>query len=230
MSLSKQWGPTIREARGPQLPFDMYRIVSSAVEDAVEDVESSYEAYTTNTLEPGGRGFRFGSGSDGGVGGEAITTLGHMSGSGGWPNNSKLNGPLLKAESDAYDYAKDEWMRANKAFLAENGIPQDKVNYHDLHELGFSSEAEDLSEYEMEAQNDETITFRLGAFYYGPDNSREGRKGEENMYVFALVDFDGHFLPGRLITTFETTFAFKDLRDLKVKLIKALKAAVKSLD
>jgi len=104
------------------------------------------------------------------------------------------------------------------------------LNYHELYELDFGSEAEELSEYESEAMAEEDITLRLGAFYYGPDNTLEGRPGAQNMYVFALAEFDGHFLPSRSITTFETTFAFKNPRDLKGKLTKALNAAAASLE
>lgn len=215
-------------AAGPKLPPAIDGIVRDAVEDAIQEVGDAYESYNNQIIEPGGRGYYFGSGSDGGYGGEASTYLHYLSSTGGWPSNSKLSG-LQDAEEKAYNYGKSEWIRANKAFMEANGLTDDQISYSDLEELGFSSEAESLDEYERGAMEEEYIGLRLGAFFYGRENSLEGRKGELNMYVFAVVDCDGHFLPSRPITTFETTFAFKDARDLKGKLDKAVQDAANSL-
>jgi hypothetical protein len=218
----------IQVAGAPKLPKEIDRIVRDAVEEAGEEVSDEYESYTSNIIEPGGRGFRFGSGSDGGYGAESYTNLSYISGGGFWPSNNKLEKALRDAEERSYDYAIDEWKRANAEFIAENGLTDDQINYNDLYELDFGDEAESLSEYERDAQGGEDVGFRLGAFYYGPDNRLEGRQGEHNMYVFALADFDGHFLPGGSMDLFETTFAFDGPRDLERKLDKALKAAVEA--
>jgi hypothetical protein len=220
-----------RLAAGPTLPREIDRIVKDAVADAIEEVEDSYEAYHTKIIEPGGRGFRFGSGSDGGYGGETYTTMDVMSGSGRWPNNRKLSQPLFKGEEKLFQDAQKSWMENNRDFMEANDLKPNQVNYNDLNELGFEDEAEEFDEIVRNWMSEgEDITFRLGAFYYGPDNRKEGRPGEQNMYVFALMDCEGHYLPQQPIDTFEMTFAFDDPRDLKRKLEAALKKAVDSLE
>ena len=206
---------------------DIEREMIDQVENAIDDVESDYDAYGSDTHTKPGRGFTFGSGTDAGVGGVAYTTLSHMAGSGGWPNNSKLSGPLLKAEEKSNDYALGQWMKDNAAFIQENGLTKDQINYNDLYEMDFGTEAESLDEYHNEAMADEQITFRVGAFYFDDENDKVGRGGHA-MEVFARVDFDGHFLP-RSIDTFSTDFTFSDMKDLEKKLKAALSAAVKSL-
>jgi len=217
-------------ASGPKLPPEIDRIVHDAVEEAIEEIGSGYESYHNRVFQPAGRGFMFGSGTDGGYGGEAYVPLSYMIGTGYLPSNSKLESMLRAADDKAFEFAKKEWMKANKDFIAQNNLTSDQINYHDLQELGFDSEAEDLDEYYRGAQEDEDVTFRIGAFYYGPDNAgHEAVRGEENMYVFGVVDFDGHFLPSSMFETYETSFAFKNPKDLKRKLIKALNQVVSSL-
>ena len=211
----------------PMDMFDIEREMMDQVENAIDDVESDYDAYGSDTHTKPGRGFTFASGTDAGVGGVAYTTLSHMAGSGGWPNNPKLSGPLLKAEEKSNDYARKEWMRDNADFIEENGLTEAQIHYHDLYEMDFETEAESLDEYSNEAMTDENITFRVGAFYFDDENDKVGR-GEHAMEVFARVDFDGHFLP-RSIDTFSTDFTFSDMKDLEKKLKAALSAAVKSL-
>lgn len=209
-------------------PFDT--IIYDEVEDALDDLSQSYEAYTEKMIDVGGRGFRFGSGSDGGYGGEAYTMLSYISGSGGWPKDSALSKMLQDAEYKAYAYARDQWIDQNLGWLEENGIPHGEVNYNELYDRGHGYEAEELSEMENEVMGSEDITLRIGAFYYGPDNRREGSMGEHNMYVFSLLEYDGHFAPSKSYTVFETTFAFEGPRDLQSKLKRALAQAVSALE
>jgi len=217
-------------ASGPKLPPEIDRIVHDAVEEAIEEIGSSFEAYNNQVFQPEGRGFMFGSGTDGGYGGEAYVPMSYMIGTGNTPANPKIDKAIRDADDKAYEYAKKEWMRANKDFMETNGLSPDDIGYNELEERGFTSEAEDFDEYYRGAQEEEDVTFRLGAFYYDPENDRhEARLGEKNMYVFAVVDFDGHFLPSRMMTVFETSFAFKNPRDLKSKLEKALGQAVAAI-
>ena len=207
--------------------FDIEREMIDQVENAIDDVEMEYDSYGTDTHTKPGRGFTFGSGTDAGVGGATYTDLGSIAGAGRWPNNSKLSGPLLKAEEKAHDYALGQWMKDNAAFIQENGLTKDQINYNDLYEMDFGAEAESLDEYHRAAMEEEQTTFRVGAFYFDDENDKVGR-GKHAMEVFARVDFDGHFLP-RSIETFSTDFTFSDMKDLEKKLKAALSAAVKSL-
>jgi hypothetical protein len=206
---------------------EVEQMMIGEVEDAIDDVEMEYEGYATDVTTKPGRGFRFGSGTDAAVGGDTHTTLGSISGSGRWPSNAKLNAAMEKADADSYDYATEQWRKDNAAFIKENNLSEDQLNYNDLHDLDFGSEAESLSEYESEAKDDESISFRLGALYFDAENDKVGR-GEHAMEVFARVDFDGHFLP-RDIDTFSTNFTFSDLKEGEKKLKAALSQAVKSL-
>ena len=53
---------------------------------------------------------------------------------------------------DAYEYAKERFIEDNEELVEEIG--EDKVNYHDLYELGMGEKAEELSEMEMDMGDD----------------------------------------------------------------------------
>ncbi|MDB4278074.1 hypothetical protein N9917_00430 [Deltaproteobacteria bacterium] len=218
----------IKSARGTDLPPEIDRTVKDAVEDAIDDVESNVEGHNSKLIEVGGRGFKFGSGSDGGYGGETWTPLSHISGSGNWGGDDKVTAYLQAAEERAHTDGTKWWADKNKAFIEENNIPMDQLNYSDIYELD-SAQAEDLDEFLRDSLEEEYVTYRLGAFYYGVDNAKEGRKGEHNMYVFGLISTEGRYLGNNSFTVYEKSFAFKDDRDMESKLQTALAQATSKL-
>jgi hypothetical protein len=219
----------IKSAGGPKLPPEIDQDVKDAVEDAIDDVDSSVEGNQPKVIEVGGRGFRFGSGSDGGYGGETYTLLSHISGSGHWGGDSQVESHLRASEERAHADGTKWWAEKNKAFITENDLSSDQLNYGELYDLDFEEQAEELDEALRESMEEEYVTYRLGAFYYGVDNTKEGKRGEHNMYVFGLISTEGSYLGNKSFTVYENSFAFKDNRDMESKLQTALAQATSKL-
>jgi hypothetical protein len=83
-------------------------------------------------------------------------------GSGCGPDLAKID----QGAEHAYKCAADYFRSENAEALA--GIPADKVNYHDLYELGRGDLAEELSECETEYMRD-AVTWGVRAIYHGPE-------------------------------------------------------------
>lgn len=216
-----------KTATGAKLPPELDALIKPMVQDAIDEVELDYEGYNTKLVEPQGHGYMFGSGTDGGYGGETLTNLSSMSGAGRWPRNPVLSVPMQKAENDAHEAAVSDWIDSNADFMATNGLSKEQVSYSDLYDLGFGSEAESLSEAEQEYYNDEDIAFRIAVFYFAPGGYNNK---EQRIEVTAVADCEGRYLPSdKLLSTFDETIPFKNVRDLKPKLAQALKKAVQSL-
>jgi len=206
---------------------EMDKIVRRAVEDAADDLCSRWESDATLLpVVKGQRNSKFGSGSDGGWGAECWVPLEYTISTGYGFSNSKAE----SMRSGADDKIHDETAKWFAKRHPELGLAPNDISYHDLEEIDYSL-AEEFDEAMRELYVDEGFGVRIGAFFYDPDSTSPWvkKRGMNNMYVFSAIDPDGRYLPNQMVTPFETTFVFKDLRDLKGKLDKALKAAVKAV-
>jgi hypothetical protein len=203
---------------------DWNSIVKKAVGDAVEDLESLYEGEATHLeVRQGAHNSKFGSGSDGGHGGEVHTSMFYLYGT-GKSVPSKVKNLVKAGINAAYKSAQEEFALQNRETLKELGIKPQDIGYSTLEDSGSGKLAEDFSEYEVAAMEDENLVFRIGAFYYSPASSSPWvkQRGVPNMYVFGVVELNGYYLGNKTVDVYETTFTFKGAGDLKTKLDAAL--------
>lgn len=120
---------------------------------------------------------------------------------------------------DAKDYFKGEYPE----IVEELG--EDNINYNSLYEAGYESEAEDLSNVEMDMM-DGTIMCEIGAYYYTPNNDR-GIEGQHTLRLFGLVNLESPYhRSGNLEDRFDYDLTFDSIEELAEKVDEGLKAII----
>jgi hypothetical protein len=191
------------------------RIIESEVEDAGDDCD--WERDVQILTVSGMRGYKFGSGSDGGYAAQTMTDVSYMESTGYWGS-----GAVEKAAEAANEKCWQEALDEYKGRFEEEGLGADPA-WDDIYNVS-PELAEEFEEYLREWQQEEEFIFRVGAFFYGPDNSSPWHPNPNGfgMHVFATVDFYGRFLGQKTISLYEEDFGFKDAKDLNSKLKTAL--------
>ena len=147
-----------------------------------------------------------------------------MNGSGQNLPTKPLDAELDRQVKYNYDIAKETFSERHPEIVKELG--EDKINYHDLYEEGYESEAEELSELEMDYGGEDSILMRVFAYYYTPENSR-AENGKHTISLFGDVNLESPYhRAGNLDDSIEITFTFNSIADLSKKMDANLKKIV----
>lgn len=120
---------------------------------------------------------------------------------------------------DAKDYFKGEYPEIVEELGEEN------IDYHSLYEAGYESEAEELSEVEMDMM-DGTIMCEIGAYYYSPSNDR-GIEGQHTLRLFGLVNLESPYhRSGNLEDRYDIDITFDSIDELAEKVDEGLKEII----
>jgi hypothetical protein len=170
----------------PDMP-EMDEIVKEGVTEAIDEVASKFESEPrVDAIEHKSRdGFM--AFTEGGYLGDFMTNLGYLSGTGVGIGDAETQAKLDGFIAQTYESALESFKEAHADEIKD--IPEDKLNYHDLYELGKGDLAERLSEIESDAQNDWSIVGSIGVNYFAPDNTRNQSKKPE-FYVYAVVNWE----------------------------------------
>lgn len=206
---------------------------AEAIDNLIEDNSGfSYENYYTRSLEgvetkprPGFIPF-----TDGGVEFVWFEYANSLLSSGTTLPTNTLQNELLELQDAAMKHAVDVF-KEKYPEIAEK-IGDDKINYHDLYNLGYGSEAERLSEWEREYLDDESIMFVIGAYLYDKGNTY-GAEGGSSMScrVFCLVNMEAPYhRRGFFEDRKDIEFSFKKESDFKMKFMSAISKIAKWMD
>ena len=87
-----------------------------------------------------------------------------------------------------------------------------------MQDAGYDSEAEELSEMEMDYSGEDSIMMRVFAYYYSPEN-RRGENGKHTISLFGDVNLESPYhRAGNLDDSIEITFTFNSLDELSKKM------------
>lgn len=132
----------------------------------------------------------------------------------------KLQAFMEKMVENAYTESQDKFKKEYPEIV--EAIGEDKINYQDLYDEGYGSEAERLSEWEGDYLIEETIMMQVGFLLYSPKNSRS-EDGKPTCVVQGLVNMESPYhRPGKFENYVEQTFTFHNIDGFKKKLAKAL--------
>jgi hypothetical protein len=116
---------------------------------------------------------------------------------------------------DARDYFKGEYPEIVEELGEEN------IDYNSLYEAGYESEAEELSDSEMDMM-DGTIMCEIGAYYYTPNNDR-GIEGQHTLRLFGLVNLESPYhRSGNLEDRYDIDITFDSIEELAEKVDEGL--------
>lgn len=135
------------------------------------------------------------------------------------PTNT-LQAELERRDDDAYKYAEDKFKEEYPEIAEELG--DDKINYNDLNEEGYSSEAEELDEFRRQYLQDDSIMMDIRYYLYYPNNSRS-KDGKPTCAVIASVNMEAPYhREGNMEDFVEKEFTFHNIDGFKNKLKSAL--------
>lgn len=227
LKIKKEFGKAYLEFQ-PKLDA----LIKQIVLDAGSSASSKFECWKSDNecikaLECRSRdGFIAASDNCGGYQFNNFTTLGYIEGTGSRFASKEACEQIQKQTDQGYKYALEAFKENNADAI--KGIPEDKLNYHDLYELGHGKLAEELSNYEQEnlSGDEDTIMINLRILYAGIDDN-----GVHTAFVSAAVNWEGPYhrshiswMPGfKCEATKEVEVTFKNLREAKTKLTKAMK-------
>lgn len=145
--------------------------------------------------------------------------------SGFWGSGYSLPTSALDEEKErqidySLEMAKEYFIDQYPEIVEELG--EDNINYNSLYEAGYESEAEELSEAEMENM-DGTIMCEVGAYYYTPNNDR-GIEDEHTLRLFGLVNLESPYhRNGNLEDRYDIDITFNSIEELEEKVDAGLK-------
>jgi len=141
-----------------------------------------------------------------------------------WSSGYSLPTFALDKEKDRQiDYqmemAKERFMNEYPEIVEELG--EGNIDYNSLDEAGYSDEAEELSMYESEFEDD-TIMCEIGAYYYAPNNDR-GIDGKHTLRLFGLVNLESPYhRSGNLEDRYDIDITFDSIEELEEKVEQGL--------
>ena len=137
----------------------------------------------------------------------------------------KLKAEMQRHVDYSYELAKDTFKETYPEIVEELG--EENIDYNSLYDAGYSDEAEELSNWEMEnMSNEDTIRCSVIAYYYEPTND----KGEDGKHTIALqgdINLEAPYhRKGKNDDFTEVKFTFDSIKELKSKLENGLKDTI----
>lgn len=151
-----------------------------------------------------------------------MTSIDQMASSGNYPGNKEVMRRIQSVNDEVY---KESIAMAKRDFAEEvKGIPDEKINYHDLYEMGKGTVAERISEFETETLTDYNGHFYVKVFYYNPTNYNK-KFSTKRPEIYVQGGGDGSFDH----TAYAKAFMFSTLTELRTVLDKHVRAAIKAM-
>ena len=204
---------------------EIFDVLKDKIDDAVEDISSTYDQANDSNGEEVESKSRDGfiPYTNGGYSSKWFEYINTLSASGASLPTSVLDKEMQRQVDYVYELAMDRFVEENEELVKEIG--EDKVNYHDLYELGYGDEAESLSEMESD-MGDDSILMEVEAMYYAPHNER-GIDGKNTIRLSGSVNLEAPYhRRGNLDDYIETEFTFNSVEELETKMDSNLKKVI----
>jgi hypothetical protein len=210
-----------------ELEYDsILSVLKEKIEDAVNEVPNYYENsynFTGEEVEHNSRD-GFIAYTDGGYEAQWFENISSLQGSGYGLPTAGLDAEMQRQVDYNYEYAKDRFKDDYPEIVEELG--EENIDYNSLQDAGYDGEAEQLSEWEMNYDGDDTILMQIGSFYYTPENYR-GKDSKNTMFVFGNVNLESPYhRSGNLEDGIDSTFTFDSIEELKEKMDESLKKII----
>lgn len=201
-------------------------ILTDKIDDAVEDIESTYEQATNTKGEEVEYKSRDGfiPFTNGGYSSRWFEYISMLEGLGMNLPTASLDEKIEEFKERNREYGFERFEEEYPEIVEELGGIEN-VNYSELEDAGYSSEADDL---DMFMQDDEdSIMMEVEAFYYNPNNDR-GENGKHTIQLSGVVNLQlaPYHRSGNLEDYIEQRFTFDSYKELEDKLDKGLAKVV----
>ena len=209
---------------------DVLQVLKEKLENSIDDLPREYEFANDFKGEEVEKDFR-----DGFIpytsGGYEVTWFEQMSyfnGAGYGLPTKPLDDEMQRQINYNYQLAKETFVENYPEIVEELG--EENIDYNSLYEAGYESEAEELSEMEMNYDGDDTIMCEIGAYYYDTENYR-GIEGEHTLRLYGLVNLESPYhRRGNLDDSYDIDITFDSISELKEKVDAGLKEIIDWFD
>jgi hypothetical protein len=221
-----------RMAKGGVLQYEsILDVLKQKIDDSIEELPSDYQTaaqtFKGEEVEHESRD-GFIAYTDGGYEARWFDNISNLNSSGISLPTMGLDAEMQRQVDYNYEYAKDRFKDEYPEIVEELG--EDNIEYNSLQDSGYDDEAEQLSEWEMNYDGDDTIMMEISAFYYSPINYR-GLNNKHTIFLFANVNLESPYhRSGNLEDGVDHTFTFNSLEELKEKMDENLKKIVDWFD
>jgi len=204
---------------------EIYEVLKEKLEDAADRGNINYEGISYHKGEEINHESRsaFIPWTNGGYEVSWYEYISSLNGSGTKLPTAPLDKKMERKVENSYSEAKDRFKEEYHEIVSELG--DDNIDYHSLYEAGYESEAEQLSEWEMD-MGDDSILMSIKAYYFTPNNSL-GEDGKHTIILVGDVNLEAPYHRQGILDDFkEVTFTFDSIDDLKEKMDKHLETII----
>lgn len=195
------------------------KLTEAVANDIPNDFENSYNATGEEVEHQSRDGFI--AYTDGGFEVRWFEYLSQFFSSGNSLPTSALDKEKDRQIEYNFQLAKERFTEDYPEIVEELG--EENIDYNSLYEAGYESEAEELSEMEMNFDGEETIMCEVGAYYYSPSNDR-GMDGEHTLRLFGLVNLESPYhRSGNLEDRYDIDITFNSIEELEEQVEAGLK-------
>jgi hypothetical protein len=204
---------------------DIYNVLKEKIDESMDDLPVDYEnssSYNGEEVEYRSRdGFM--AFTNGGYEASWMEYISNFNGAGKSLPTKQLDEEMQRQVDYNYNWAKEKFIEEYPEIVEELG--EENIDYNSLYDADYGDEAEQLSEWEMDFEDD-SILCEIGAYYYNPDNYR-GIDGEHTVRLFARVNLESPYhRQGNLEDTYDIDITFDSISELETKISEGLEKII----
>jgi hypothetical protein len=205
---------------------EVFDVLKEQIDDSIEELPREYEQsenFKGEEVESKSRdGFM--AFTNGGYEATWFEYISQFSGSGNSLPTAQLDAEMQRQVDYQYKNAKDRFVEEYPEIVEELG--EENIDYNSLQEAGYESEAEQLSEWEMDFDGDDSIMCEIGAYYYDTENYR-GVDGKDTIRLFGVVNLESPYhRRGNLEDSYDIDITFDSIEELKEKVAEGLEEII----
>ena len=209
---------------------EVFDVLKEQIDDSIEELPREYEQsenFKGEEVESKSRdGFM--AFTNGGYEATWFEYISQFSGSGNSLPTAQLDAEMQRQVDYQYKNAKDRFVEEYPEIVEELG--EENIDYNSLQEAGYESEAEQLSEWEMDFDGDDSIMCEIGAYYYDTENYR-GVDGKDTIRLFGVVNLESPYhRRGNLEDSYDIDITFDSIEELKEKVAEGLEEIISWFD
>jgi hypothetical protein len=205
---------------------DVLEVLKEKLEESTEELPRGFDNYDNFTAEEVEKESRDGfiAYTDGGYEVTWFESMSYFNSTGYSLPTKPLDTEMQRQLDYNYQLAKERFIEDYPEIVEELG--EDNIDYNSLYEAGYEDEAEQLSEWEMDFDGEDSIMCQIGAYYYNTENYR-GIDEKHTIRLFGLVNLESPYhRRGNLDDSYDIDITFDSISELKEKVDAGLKEII----
>jgi hypothetical protein len=205
---------------------DVLEVLKDKLEESTEELPRGFDNYDNFTAEEVEKESRDGfiAYTDGGYEVTWFESMSYFNSTGYSLPTKPLDTEMQRQLDYNYQLAKERFIEDYPEIVEELG--EDNIDYNSLYEAGYEDEAEQLSEWEMDFDGEDSIMCQIGAYYYNTENYR-GIDEKHTIRLFGLVNLESPYhRRGNLDDSYDIDITFDSISELKEKVDAGLKEII----